>query len=873
MFSFSLKVHCMIFEIKPYKRCLSLHSVLVPDLKGMINPCATYTVQQVSCFPKLRAETRRAFNGFLSYLCPISLTPPSPQRLARSAPLTVDDTPTPAGLGGAETGGRSLTERSRRAPKMSKKNEYSPAKINKREAVELSSVISRMQKNADQVEKNILRAEELLGVDKAQDEKSKQLLHQQENSRNLSQAEELLKDLFLDVGKARKLKHPQASEIEKEYVYPVAPLTHQTTNRHQHLLVKNLHDRWAKNCAIYRDLYDQVQDLELKQKIDWGPVLQEKLSHIMGEKYGPNLYDVEKQIAEHNILHQQIEAYSSQLQPSSTTSPEISKLRHNHLASLYEYMQSCSKELVYLSSQQERILNRDWSDRMVDTSGVRMEYEMLRDKVQLEWQAFLNLCIAQEMHLENVDNYKKFQLDADTLSESLQRLNSTLDPKSLNSKSNSEILLALERVEALRKLSSNVAPLKLRRIQPTKPTIALSLCDWADENGSVERGVELILKSNPDNKYWELEDSNGRTTSLPGACFEIPPPNPEALETMKSLDRKLADLKKRRSALRDSLKASTVEVIRPQKAALIESAPEDPKLTELNSDIDRMNKALARNEKEILNRLRTPLDTRAPIQDLEKRQQENEKYALTVRKLESDKSAIQREVDPILVKKPLGPKASMLPPKLSDVNNKIHNINTLIDLYNKKATASMFLEKQLEKTEVTVSWFEQQLTKDGVILDQPDVLQSCTKKLQNLQQDVLPKKEELNKLGKDLDLTKQACSTLQQSHDEYCPDIRRQESQVKLLKNRYTNINNQLQERLTLLKQASYKNQEFNNVVQSLDFFLLNLPDNSIKPTDGLGEIKTKENSQKRVMEDIQKRSGDIARLKDLSKDLQRVLN
>ncbi|MEQ2180938.1 hypothetical protein GOODEAATRI_006438 [Goodea atripinnis] len=364
-----------------------------------------------------------------------------------------------------------------------------------REAVELSSVINRMQKNADQVEKNILRAEELLGVDKAQDEKSKQLLHQQENSRNLSQAEELLKDLFLDVGKARKLKHPQASEIEKEYVYPVAPLTHQTTNRHQHLLL------FSHSLLL---LPTQV----LRRK--------------------KNLF-------------------------------EISKLRHNHLASLYEYMQSCSKELVYLSSQQERILNRDWSDRMVDTSGVRMEYEGDEPSVKRNEQ----------------------------------------------------------RVEALRELSSNVAPLKLRRIQPTKPTIALSLCDWADEN---VRCHQYSFSHN----------------------------------------------------------------------ALIESAPEDPKLTELNSDIDRINKALARNEKEILNRLRTPLDTRAPIQDLEKRQQENE---------------------------------------------------------------------------------------------------------QNLQQDVLPKKEELNKLGKDLDLTKQACSTLQQSHDEYCPDIRRQESQVKLLKNRYTNINNQLQER------------------------------------------------------------------------------
>lgn len=43
------------------------------------------------------------------------------------------------------------------------------------------------------------------------------------------------------------------------------------------LSVRNLHDRWAKDCATYRELYDQVQDLELTQKIDWGPVLDEKL--------------------------------------------------------------------------------------------------------------------------------------------------------------------------------------------------------------------------------------------------------------------------------------------------------------------------------------------------------------------------------------------------------------------------------------------------------------------------------------------------------------------------------------------------------------------------------------------------------------------
>lgn len=48
--------------------------------------------------------------------------------------------------------------------------------------------------------------------------------------------------------------------------------------------VKNLHDRWAKDCATFRDLYNQLPDLEFKQKIDWGPLLDEKQV-----RWNPNL--------------------------------------------------------------------------------------------------------------------------------------------------------------------------------------------------------------------------------------------------------------------------------------------------------------------------------------------------------------------------------------------------------------------------------------------------------------------------------------------------------------------------------------------------------------------------------------------------------
>ncbi|KAL6103378.1 evpl [Pungitius sinensis] len=797
---------------------------------------------------------------------------------------------------------------------MTSKKENSPIKISKSQATDLAVVVARMQKNADQVEKNILQSEKLLAVDTERDGKKQTLIHQKENAENLAQAEGLLKDLFMDVDKAKRLQHPQATEIERD--------------------VKNLHDRWVKDCQVYRELYAQVPVLDTKPKIDWGPLLEEKLKRIKADRYGPSLTDVEKQIAAHNILHQEIEAYSAQLQPSTTNSKEqydalkkkhaelyeSSRLRRSNLASLYEYLQSCSKELVYLSGQQDRIIQRDWSDRMVDPPGVRMEYEKFknngllaheteinklqgegdrlvetkhpgsstimahRDAVQTEWQSFLNLCLAQEAHLDNVEEYKKFQLEAETLSESLERLNSAMHPKSLGEKSNPHVLMALEgdepaikrneqRLAALRELSSNVVPLKLRRMKPTKTTTAVALCDWADEEDTVRRGEVLSLKSNSDNKNWELQSSSGKSRTLPGACFMVPPPDAEALEKVNSLDRALTDLKKRRSALMASLKNSTVEVDRPQKVAAVQSAPDSPRAAELASELDKLNKALEQSEKEVLTRLRAPLDNQNPAQDLAKRLQEHEKSTQTVRKLESEKSAIQREMEPILAQKPLGPIASTMPLKLSTASNKIDNINTLLDLYSKKATASMFLEKQKQSVEGIVSKFEGMLAKDGTIMDQPNSLPSRNQQLQLAHKDVASKKDELNKLGRELELTEQGARSLQKRFNEYCPDIRRQENEVKLLRNRYTNVNNQLQDRSALIKEATNKNQDFQNAAQSLDFFLVNLPNNAIKPTDDVAQITAKQNSQMKVVADIKKKSDDLDRVKYLSRDLQGVLN
>lgn len=51
--------------------------------------------------------------------------------------------------------------------------------------------------------------------------------------------------------------------------------------------------------------------------------------------------------------------------------------------------------------------------------------------------------------------------------------------------------------------------------------------------------------------------------------------------------------------------------------------------------------------------------------------------------------------------------------------------------------------------------------------------------------------------------------------------------------------------RSALIKVANNRNQDFQNALQSLDFFLVNLPNNAIKPTDDVAQITAKLNSQR----------------------------
>ncbi|XP_035602685.2 envoplakin-like [Oncorhynchus keta] len=771
-------------------------------------------------------------------------------------------------------------------------------KISKSTANDLALVIARMQKNSDQVEKDVLRAEELLAVDAENEKKNRPLQHQKVVASNLSEAEGLLNDLFLDVDRAKKCKHPQSSEIESD--------------------VSHLHDRWLKDCAFYRDIYEPVNDVELKPRIDWASVLNRKQREVNTEEYGPTMADLKKQIAAHNILHKEIEAYSSQLSTSSTSTKEEyaaikkqynnlldnSKWRHHYLSSLYDYMQGCNKELAYLGDEQAKILKQDWSDHMLDPPDVRRQYENFknnsllshesevnklqddgdrlielkhpasttiqaqRDSLRNDWQKFLNLCICQETHLDNMEDFKRYQLDVETLSESLSELNSSLKKvEGSTGRSGSAMTLQLEAEEStvqrneqlladLRKRSTTIAPLKLRRYPPTRSTTVESLCDWKTEKAELTRGDKFTLKSNSDVENWDVLTSGGATKTFPGVCFLIPPPDPEATATVDLHGDVLDDIKKRRAVYLGTMKDKIRCV---EEKPVYTAPPSNPKAKAVAGQLDKLDEDLVKAKQGMLSRLRAPLDRSDPTADLAKRLKEQEKAADALAAMEQPK--LEKDI------------SKGLAAKLQAAKDKQDGIAALADLFNKKANASLNLEKQIKKVDGIVSGFEEKLNKDGPIPDVPNAIQDRTQEIQSLRKDVAGSQSELKKLGQELETSEQLCSSLQQGYQEYCPDIHRQGTQVKQLQNRYSNVNNRLKEREGLLQEAAGKNQEFQDSSKSLNSFLKNLPDNKISPSDDLSQVNSKQTSQKRVVDDIKRKGDDLDRVVDLSQDLQNILN
>uniref|UniRef100_A0A8C0I947 Envoplakin n=1 Tax=Bubo bubo TaxID=30461 RepID=A0A8C0I947_BUBBB len=776
--------------------------------------------------------------------------------------------------------------------------EASPNRASTSSTNELAVLISRMQTNADQVEKDILETQSRLKQDASNHQKNKAFEFQPENARNLKEAETLLKDLFLDVDRAKRLKHPQATEIEKD--------------------IQQLHDRVTQLCAEYRALYEQLNIPDVGPRVDWARILDQKMKQVNAGQYGPSMSELEKQIAEHNILQKEIEAYG--LQIKNLRSGDVADLKSQYkdllkasiwrgqsLGSLYHHLQGCTKELGYLTDQQTRILKQDWSDQMIDVQSVRREYEDFKSSELLsqeefvnhlqddgdrmielkhpavkpiqahqealknEWQNFLNLCICQESQLKSVESYKKFQDDAEAVSRSLKKMNSDLDTK--YSKFNkdspglvSDLLLQLENEEKavkqaeksitdLKRRSKEISPLKLRRMPPSQTLTLDTLCDWDAGEVQLTRGDKYTLKDNSNLEMWVVQSSTGVVQEAPSACFFIPPPDPDF-----------------RGPCMGALGERTVCLT----AVLSRSPPvvqDDPQADQLLGSLDLVGKDLVQVEKEVLNRVRSPVNYNDPTDDLARRIKHQQVGTAKLEDLGAAKDALQKECETYLSKKPTSTSASQLPVTLNALRSKYNDVNMLSSLYNEKAKAALNLETQIENTDKIVSTFEAKLAQDSIIPASPNALQDRANDLQKMKRDLVAQEDCVLKLNRGLKDAEHTCSAVQNNFQEYCPDLPRQKREVQLLNDRYHAVADQLDQREKTLRNISLTYQQFQNSNENLMFWMNNLPKHQVKTTDGPSQINYKLQAQKRLVEEIESKESEKKAVVRLSRNVQSTLN
>ncbi|KAI7803536.1 envoplakin-like [Triplophysa rosa] len=114
-----------------------------------------------------------------------------------------------------------------------------PVKSSRSEDEDLTSLVNQLQLNADQFEKCIQQIQKLQIEDTENESNGSPLKHNSEVKEILSQVENLLSPLFLDVDKVKKRKYPLARLVEDD--------------------VNQLYDRFRKQHGIYRNLYNQLK--------------------------------------------------------------------------------------------------------------------------------------------------------------------------------------------------------------------------------------------------------------------------------------------------------------------------------------------------------------------------------------------------------------------------------------------------------------------------------------------------------------------------------------------------------------------------------------------------------------------------------------
>ncbi|XP_074553216.1 periplakin [Halichoeres trimaculatus] len=771
---------------------------------------------------------------------------------------------------------------------------------------ELGALVERLQKNADKVEHYITDIEQNLNKDVSKINEGKQPLYQDDTSKRIKSCFELLDGLDQEAVRAKSLKHPQAEMIEKD--------------------MKQLRER-VKNLEENHDSIYHLSRTEGKPTINWGNVMDEKLDNLNNKGFGQDLPSVENEVEEHNIFQSEVEALAPHLSASgdqeyvSSLQMKYNKLlanssaRQRDLLSLRDYMQRCTNELYWMDQQAEERINYDWSDANLDYPARQRQYENFITKcleskeatitklnddgerliaanhpgknvieahmeaVHADWKEYLNLLICEENHLKHMAEYHKYYKEARDTQDLLKRMetetNQKYNPEFKDMYQMEGLLWEMddqakamdsfdERIKALQKSSLQVFPLKYRQETPQKLLPVEALCEFDTDEGQIVRGERYTLLRNNGTK-WDVKDASGHKLTAPAVCFFIPPTDPEAVATSDNLASQQKAVKQKMASSKAAMQKRFGEL---QKASGAGAATDkdEQQCRQLMAGLDNVINNLDKQEKAIHARVRPPLEPNRPLQDSADRLQDMRDIASAVGKIEPEKVSKVQEAKNFLIANPNCPSASQLHSKAEETSKKYDKVEELLRCSQEKLKNSNQLETSLQNGKTVLSNFENKLAREEVAPADISSLEKTQRELADIGSDLRSKRAVISETEQNLRAAKNSCDKMTTECNEHCPDIERQEAEVKKLNKRFDNLNRQIDTRAQCLQRAKMAYKNYNNDYSNLNNWLARVPNYDPKETDDTATVETKLKNQRNLLSDIARKESD---LNNVSKNAQ----
>ncbi|AWP18277.1 putative periplakin [Scophthalmus maximus] len=769
-------------------------------------------------------------------------------------------------------------------------------------STELSTLIEKLQKNADKVEKNIYDVEQNLNKDVSKINDGKQSLYQEDTNKRILNSLELLTGLDEDAVNAKRLQHPQAEMIEQD--------------------MRQLRERVMKLREDHDRIYHLIRT-EGMPSINWGNMMDEKMDNLKNKGFGQDLPSVENEVEEHNIFHSEVEAlaphistsgdkeYVSGLQMKYNKLLASSSNRQRNLLSLRDYMQRCTNELYWMDQQAEERINYDWSDINLDYPARQRQYENFIGKcleskeatvtkvnddgekliasehpgknvieahmeaVHADWKEYLNLLICEENHLKHMDEYHKYQKEARDTQDLLKRLdtevNQKYNPEFKDVYQMEGLIRELddqakamdhfdERVKALQKRSLQVLPLKYRRETPQKLLPVEALCEFDTDEGQILRGERYTLLRNNGIK-WDVKDAAGRKVTAPAVCFMIPPTDPEGVAISDNLASQQKAVKQKMASSKSTLLKRFDELKKDSG-----TDKQDQQCRQLMAGLDKVVSDLDKQEKSIYARVRPPLEQNRPLQDSADRLQDMKDIAAAVSKIEPEKSSKVQEAKSFLVSNPNCVSAPQLHSKVDDANKKYTKIEELLQCSQEKLKNSNQLETSLQNGKTFLSTYENKLAREEVAPADLSSLEKTQRELGDIGSDLRSKRSVVSDTEQNLRLAKSSCDNMATKFQEHCPDIERQEADVQKLNKRFNNLNRQIDTRSQSLQRAKMSYKNYRNDYDNLNSWMSRIPNYEPRETDDTRQVETKLKNQRNLLSDIARKESD---LNNVSKNAQ----